>query len=81
MTRSPYQAPYFELTLNLRNYSHSYEIIRLKHFEMSFTLGMSIIDDVIQNFQTSLVENGYVTVRLLLKYRARAAGCINIYYN
>lgn len=50
-------------------------------------LGMSIIDDVIQNIRTSLAEKwlrNSQTVRLLLKKkidRARAAGCINIYYN
>lgn len=53
---------------------------------MSFSLGMSIIDDVIQNIRTSLAEKwlrNSQTVRLLLKKidRARAAGCINIYYN
>ena len=52
---------------------------------MSFMLGMSIMDDVIKNIRTSLVEkwlrngcNGQVVIK---KYRLCAAGCINIYYN
>ena len=62
--------------MNLRNYSHSYEIIKLKHFEMSFTLGMSIIDDVIQNFQTSLVEKWLRNSQVVIKI---SSACCRLY--